>query len=137
TPSRKRIFTCRPTSVAGQRACAEKILSRMGAAAYRRPLTSADLRDLLSFFDTDAKSNGFEAGIRTALQAMLASPDFLFRFEASRASARPGEPYRISDVALASRLSFFLWAAPPDEGLVALAGRGKLSDPAVLREQIG
>jgi hypothetical protein len=137
TPSRKRIFTCRPASSADQRGCAEKILSRLGAAAYRRPLTAADLRDLLSFFETGAREDGFEAGIQTALQAMLASPDFLFRFEASRAGARPGEPYRISEVALASRLSFFLWGAPPDEGLVALASRGKLSDPVVLREQIG
>jgi hypothetical protein len=138
TPSRRRIFTCRPTSRADQRGCAEKILSRIGAAAYRRPLTAADLRDLLSFFDAGAKDatpDGFEAGIRTALQAMLASPDFLFRFEASRDTARPGEPYRISDVALASRLSFFLWGAPPDQGLVELASRGRLSDPVVLREQ--
>jgi hypothetical protein len=104
-------------------------------------LTAADVRDLLSFFEAGAKADatpdGFEAGIRTALQAMLASPDFLFRFEAPRGTARPGEPYRISDVALASRLSFFLWGAPPDQGLVELASRGKLSDPVVLREQTG
>jgi hypothetical protein len=135
TPSRRRIFTCRPSSRADERACAEKILSRIGTAAYRRPLTAADLRDLLSFYDSGATADGFEAGVRMALQAVLASPDFLFRFEAPRGTVRPGEPYRISDLALASRLSFFLWAAPPDQGLVELASRGRLSDPVVLREQ--
>jgi hypothetical protein len=149
TPSRRRIFTCRPAARGDQRACAEKIVSRIGTAAYRRPLTAADLRDLLSFYDAGAKADatpartnrapgapdGFEAGVRTALQAVLASPDFLFRFETPRGPVRPGEPYRISDVALASRLSFFLWGAPPDPGLVELASRGRLSDPIVLREQ--
>jgi hypothetical protein len=149
TPSRRRIFTCRPAARGDERACAEQIVSRIGAAAYRRPLTAADVRDLLSFYDaganadaTPARTNGapgdpggFEAGIRTALQAVLASPDFLFRFETPRGPVRPGEPYRISDVALASRLSFFLWGAPPDQGLVELASRGRLSDPVVLREQ--
>jgi hypothetical protein len=135
TPSRRRVFTCRPASRGDERACAERILSSLGAAAYRRPLTAADLRDLLSFYDQGARADGFEAGVRTALQAVLASPDFLFRFEAPRGTVRPGEPYRISDVALASRLSFFLWGAPPDQGLVELASRGRLSDPVVLREQ--
>jgi mono/diheme cytochrome c family protein len=135
TPSRRKIFTCRPAARADERGCAEKILSRLAAAAYRRPLTATDVRDLLSFYDAAAKTDGFEAGIRTALQATLASPDFVFRFELSRRPVRAGEPYRISDVALASRLSFFLWGAPPDQGLVELASRGRLSDPAVLREQ--
>jgi hypothetical protein len=143
TPSRRRIFTCRPAARsdpstplgASARACAETILSRVAAAAYRRPLTAADLRDLLAFYDADAKANGFEAGIRAALQAVLASPDFLFRFEPPRGPVRPGERYRVTDLALASRLSFFLWGAPPDQGLVELASRGRLSDPAVLREQ--
>jgi hypothetical protein len=134
TPSRSRIFTCRPSSRAAERGCAEKILSRLAASAYRRPLTAADVGDLLSFYDA-AQAGGFEAGIRTALQAMLASPDFVFRFETGRGPMRAGEPYRISDLALASRLSFFVWGAPPDQGLVALASRGRLSDPVVLREQ--
>ncbi|HUE87074.1 MAG TPA: DUF1592 domain-containing protein [Vicinamibacterales bacterium] len=135
TPSRRKIFTCHPASRADERGCAEKILSRLAASAYRRPVTAPDVRDLLSFYDAAAKKDGFEIGIRTALQAMLASPDFVFRFETSRGRARRGEPYRISDVALASRLSFFLWGAPPDQGLVELASRGRLSDPVVLREQ--
>jgi hypothetical protein len=135
TPSRSRIFTCRPAARVDERACAEKILSRIGAAAYRRPLTASDLRDLLSFYDTTAKTEGFEAGIRIALQAVLASPDFVFRFEAPRGPVRSGDAYRITDVALASRLSFFLWGAPPDQGLIELASRGRLSDPVVLREQ--
>jgi hypothetical protein len=135
TPSRRSIFTCRPASGADERRCAGQILSRIGAAAYRRPLTDADRRDLLSFYDAGAKADGFEAGIRMGLQAVLASPDFLFRFEAPRGPVSPGEPYRISDVALASRLSFFLWGAPPDQGLVELASRGRLSEPVVLAEQ--
>jgi hypothetical protein len=135
TPSRRKIFTCQPASRAAERGCAEKILSRLAASAYRRPVTAADVRDLLSFYDAAATNDGFEIGIRTALQAMLASPDFVFRFELSRGRAGTGEPYRISDVALASRLSFFLWGAPPDQGLVELASRGRLSDPVVLREQ--
>jgi hypothetical protein len=135
TPSRSRIFTCRPSSRAAERGCAEKILSRLAASAYRRPVAAADVADLLSFYDAGAKADGFEAGIRTALQAMLASPDFVFRFETGRGPMREGEPYRISDLALASRLSFFVWGAPPDQGLVELASRGRLSDPAVLREQ--
>jgi hypothetical protein len=135
TPSRSRIFTCRPSSRAAERGCAEKILSRLAASAYRRPVTASDVSDLLSFYDAGAKADGFEAGIRTALQAMLASPDFVFRFETGRGPIRAGEPYRISDLALASRLSFFIWGAPPDQGLVELASRGRLSDPVVLREQ--
>jgi hypothetical protein len=135
TPSRRRIFTCRPAARAAERACAEQIVSNIGAAAYRRPLTTADRRDLLSFYDADAATGGFEAGIRAALQAVLASPDFLFRFEPPRGPVRAGEPYRISDLALASRLSFFLWGAPPDRGLLELASRGRWSNPAVLREQ--
>jgi hypothetical protein len=135
TPSRHRIFSCRPSSRSAERGCAEKILSRLAASAYRRPVTPAEVADLLAFYEAGAKADGFEAGIRTALQAMLASPDFVFRFETGRGPMRAGEPYRISDLALASRLSFFLWGAPPDQGLVELASRGRLSDPVVLREQ--
>ncbi|HLA89780.1 MAG TPA: DUF1592 domain-containing protein [Gemmatimonadaceae bacterium] len=135
TPSRRRVFSCRPIGVAEARPCAEKIVSRLGGAAYRRPLAASDLRSLMSFYDRGAKESGFEVGIRTALEAILASPRFIFRVEALPARAKPGERYAIGDLDLASRLSFFLWGTPPDEALVALARRGSLSDPAVLRAQ--
>ena len=135
TPSRRRIFTCRPTSPVEELPCAEEIISRLGTRAFRRPLTDNDLDALMSFYEAGAREGGFETGIRTALQAILASPDFVFRFEEPPAGVEPGESYRIGDIDLASRLSFFLWATPPDEQLMALAGQGKLSDPGVLERQ--
>src|SRR6185295_5317670 len=102
---------------------------------YRRPLAASDLKTLMGFFDQGAKDGGFEIGIRTALEAILASPHFIFRVEELPARAKPGERYALSDVDLASRLSFFLWGTPPDEQLLALARRGTLSDSAVLRAQ--
>ena len=135
TPSRRKIFTCRPASRAEERPCAEKIIARLGAEAYRRPLGVTDTRDLLTFFDAGAKEGGFEAGVRTALQATLASPDFVFRVERPASPTPPGETYRISDIALASRLSFFLWGAPPDQELVDVAIQGRLSNPDVLQAQ--
>ena len=135
TPSRRRIFTCRPTSPARERPCAEEIISQLGAEAYRRPLATDDLGDLLSFYEAGASEGGFEAGIRTALQATLASPDFVFRLERPTDPMQSDKSYRISDTALASRLSFFLWGAPPDEELVGLASESRLSDPEVLEAQ--
>ena len=136
TPSRRKIFTCRPIAPAKERPCAEEIISRLGAEAYRRPLATTDVDDLLSFYEAGASEGGFEAGIRTALQASLASPDFLFRLERPADPMQPGKSYRISDLALASRLSFFLWGAPPDQELVALASEGKLSEPDELGAQV-
>ena len=135
TPSRRKIFTCRPTSPARERPCAEEIISRIAAEAYRRPLTPAEVEDLLSFYEAGASDGGFETGIRTALQASLASPDFVFRLERPAEAVQPGTNYRISDLALASRLSFFLWGAPPDPELTELANQGRLSDPDVLETQ--
>ena len=136
TPSRRAIFTCRPTSPAREHACAEEIISRLAAKAYRRQATSADLDDLLGFYEAGARDGGFEAGVRTALQACLASPDFLFRLERPADAQRVGgDNYRISDTALASRLSFFLWGGAPDDTLVELASEGRLSVPAVLEAQ--
>ena len=136
TPSRAAIFTCRPTSPAGEDSCAQEIISRLAARAYRRPLRPADLDALLGFYEAGARAGGFETGIRTALQACLASPDFVFRLE-SPADPRSaeGDSYRISDTALASRLSFFLWGGAPDETLIKLANAGRLSDPAILEAQ--
>lgn len=135
TPSRRKIFTCRPTSSDDARSCATDILSRLATQAYRRPLTAADLDGLMALHQEVAGEKGFETGIRTALQAILASPDFVFRFEEVPSGTSVGETYRVSDVALASRLSFFLWGAPPDDELLSLARIGELSKPAVLQQQ--
>ena len=135
TPSRRRIFSCRPTSPDTERACAEEIVGRLAAQAYRRPLTDVDLGDLMAFYDAGVAEGGWETGIRTALQATLASPDFLFRLERPAGPVEPGRNYRISDVALASRLAFFVWGGPPDEALRALAAAGTLSEAEVLEAQ--
>jgi hypothetical protein len=131
TPTRRRIFTCRPLSAAEEETCARQIISGLATQAYRRPVTDDDVDDLLGFYRTGAES-GFEEGIRTALHAILSSPHFLFRIEEG---AKPGEVSRIGDVDLASRLSFFLWGLPPDAELMDLARRGKLSDTGTLEKQ--
>jgi len=135
TPSRRKIFSCRPTSPSRERACAEEIITRLATAAYRRPLTATDRADLLAFYDAGTADGGFEAGVRTALQATLASPDFVFRLERPAGDVEPGDTFRIADEALASRLSFFLWGAPPDDELLLVAASGTLSDPNVLQGQ--
>ncbi len=135
TPSRQKIFTCRPASPSEVLPCARKIVSRLGSQAYRGPLASSDLEALMKLFEVGEKEGGFESGIRTALQGILASPLFTFRFEEPPGSADPGEPYRIGDVDLASRLSFFLWGTGPDDELRNVARQGDLSDPKVLEGQ--
>jgi hypothetical protein len=135
TPVRQKIFTCRPASPAEARPCAQEIISRLGTKAFRRPLTDKDRQELLALYDAGA-ADGFEGGVRAALEAILASPDFVFRFERVPADARPGVAYRITDTALASRLSFFLWSSLPDDELMKLALDGKLSDQRVLAQQV-
>jgi hypothetical protein len=142
TPSRQRIFSCRPTTPAEERPCARQIVSRLGGEAYRRPLTASELDRLMPFFEKEAGrsggsrgSGGFEEGIRTVLEAILASPHFIFRLEKEPITAAPGSTYRVADVDLASRLSFFLWGALPDQELLGLAGQGKLSAPGALEKQ--
>ncbi len=141
TPSRARIFTCRPASNSDEIPCAKQILSRLARQAYRRPVTPNDLEGLLNFYQQgrngDAKNPGnFETGIRTAIQAILANPEFVFRFEHVPANAAPGTNYRISDLELASRLSYFLWSTAPDDQLLTLASEGKLRAPGVLEAQV-
>ena len=139
TPSRRAIFTCRPDTdaAADERACAAEIVSRLARRAYRRPLTPADVETLLGFFAAGRESGGsFDAGIQLALERMLVDPDFLLRIESDPAGSAPGEPYRLSDVEVASRLSFFLWGSIPDEPLLAAAEAGALTDPAVLAAQV-
>ena len=135
TPVRRRIFSCRPTSATEARPCAEKIINRLGAVAYRRPLTPNDTKPLLTFYDNGAKDGGFELGVRTALEALLASPHFIFRVEEVPASAKAGDRVAVNQLDLASRLSFFLWGAGPDETLVSLAKRGLLADTTMLVTQ--
>ncbi|MEZ5318542.1 MAG: DUF1592 domain-containing protein [Vicinamibacterales bacterium] len=135
-PTRRRIFSCRPTAPAEAEPCAKSIIGRLASEAYRRPLAAGDLEELMPFYAQGAKTGGFEGGIRTALQAMLASLHFLFRVEEAPAGLTGGQVYRIADVDLASRLSFFLWGSIPDDTLIGLAERGELSKPDVYEAQV-
>jgi hypothetical protein len=136
TPSRRKILSCVPAETSGEQPCARKILSTLARRAYRRAVTEEDIQALLDFYDSGRRHGGFEAGIQSALERILASPDFLFRLEASLANLAPGAVYRLSDVELASRLSFFLWSSIPDDRLLDLAARGKLKEPATLEQQV-
>jgi hypothetical protein len=136
TPGRRRVFTCRPLSPDEEPTCASNIVSDLARQAYRRPLTPDDVNGLMQFYRTGGEGRDFEAGIRTALQAILASPHFIFRLEEPPATARPGQNYRLRDLDLASRLSFFLWASAPDAELVDAAARDTLRVPAVLDKQV-
>ena len=134
--SRRRIFTCRPTSAAEERRCAETILTRLAGEAYRRSVPAESLADLMRLYDEAAAQDGFEIGVRMGLQTILMSPDFLFRLDRIPEGTGPGQSYRLSDVDLATRLSFFLWASTPDRELLDVAAQGRLSDPAVLEAQV-
>ena len=136
TESRRRVFNCRPAAPDEARLCAESILTRLATRAYRRPPPDNDIADLMSFYDAATAEGGFEAGVQMGLQAILVSPEFVFRLEREPADTRPGEGYPLSDIDLASRLSFFLWATVPDEELLEVAGSGRLSDPDVLEAQV-
>jgi hypothetical protein len=136
TESRQKVFTCRPMSVAEARPCAESILARLATQAFRGPVSAEDMADLMNLYDHGAASDGFEIGVRAGLQAILVSPEFLFRLEREPTESRPGEAYRLSDMDLATRLSFFLWASAPDQELLDVAASGRLSGPAVLEQQV-
>jgi mono/diheme cytochrome c family protein len=137
TPSREKVFICRPTTSQDELPCARRIISALLRRAYRRPIEDRDLETPLSFYQRQRNAKGkFDAGIEAALQFILASPVFLFRFEADPRDLAPGAVYRVSDVALASRLSFFLWSTPPDEELLTLASQGKLRERPVLEKQV-
>ncbi len=135
TPSREKIFICQPTSEKDERPCARKILTNLTRRAFRRPVTTADIAPLLAFYDKGRLNTDFDTGIQSALEAMLVSPDFLFRIERDQRAAK-SDVARINDFELASRLSFFLWSSIPDEELFALAEQKKLSDPATLQAQV-
>ncbi|HUU34540.1 MAG TPA: DUF1592 domain-containing protein [Vicinamibacterales bacterium] len=135
SPSRQRIFTCRPTAASEERTCARSILTRLGSEAYRRPMTTAEVDGLMPFYETGATDGGFEGGVRAALEAVLASPKFVFRMERDRPASAAQTITRVADLDMASRLSFFLWGAPPDQELLTLAKDGKLTAPGVLEKQ--
>jgi hypothetical protein len=135
-PARRAIFSCRPTAPEEAVPCARRIVERLATQAYRRPLSARDVDELMPFYEQGAKTGGFEGGVRTALQAVLSSAHFLFRAEETPAGVKAGAIYRISDVDLASRLSFFLWGTIPDRELTEAAARGDLSRPAALERQV-
>jgi hypothetical protein len=136
SPSRRRIFSCRPTAADEARPCAQDIITRIASRAYRRPLNDTDVDGLMSFYEQGDEEGGFETGIRTALQAILSSPHFVFRIEEQPATLADNGLYEISDIDLASRLSFFLWGLPPDEELLGLASANGLSDVEILEGQV-
>ncbi|MEY4635945.1 MAG: hypothetical protein RJA55_1743 [Acidobacteriota bacterium] len=136
TPSRRKIFTCRPTAAAEEAACASRIIRTLATQAYRAPVTAADYDGLQTFYQQGRQEGDFESGIRLAVQAILASPKFLFRLEEAPATVRPGQNYRLTDRDLATRLSFFLWGMGPDAQLLKVAGNGTLRAPGVLAAQV-
>jgi mono/diheme cytochrome c family protein len=160
TPNRQRVFICRPTREArglaspkpqgrearglaspkpqgnAERPCATTMISKLARRAYRRPVTDSDMSGLLRFYDEGRQSGGFDAGIEMALRAMLASPKFLFRAERDPAGSTPGSVHAVSDLELASRLSFFIWSSIPDDELLSVAEAGRLRDPQTLARQV-
>ena len=136
TPSRRRIFICRPLSPAEEIPCARRIVTQLAGQAYRRTPSGEDVESLMTFFGEARKSADFEAGIRAVVQALLASPHFLFRLEEMPTGTRPGQNYRVTDLDLASRLSYFLWSTGPDAELLKAANAGTLHLPATLDKQV-
>ncbi|WP_245824564.1 DUF1592 domain-containing protein [Sphingomonas azotifigens] len=136
TPSRARIFLCRPKRASAEAACARTILTALVHRAYRRPVTEADLAPLLRIYAGERAASDFEHGIEAALEAILVSPHFLFLVEQDPAGSAPGSVHPVSDLELASRLSFFLWSSIPDDTLLAVAERGELKRPGVLDAQV-
>ena len=136
TPSRRRIFVCRPATRAAEEPCAKRILSTLARRAYRRPLTDAEVQTLMTFYRTGRKEGDFDLGIERGLRRLLSAPAFLFRVEREPTSVSAGTPFAVSSIDLASRLSFFLWSSIPDDELLDAAVKGTLSTPAVLERQV-
>ena len=136
TPSRRRIFVCQPTTPATEEPCANKILTSLARQAFRRPVTDRNVLPMLRIYRQWRQGRSFDSGIQAAIERLLVDPNFLFRVERAPASVKPGSVYRVSDLDLASRLSFFLWSSIPDEELLQAAERGKLKDPAVFEQQV-
>jgi hypothetical protein len=136
TPSRRLIFGCRPLAADEELACARQIITKLAMQAYRRPLNESDIEGLMTFYGQGRSDVDFENGIRMALQALLSSPHFIFRFERVPSAAAAGTPYRIDDIELASRLSYFLWASAPDGELIQAAAAGDLSGNHAIEAQV-
>ena len=133
--SRAKMLACQPVA-GGEAVCARQVLAKLARRAYRRPTTPADVQSLMSFYEAGRKDGGFDAGMQFALEKLLVSPDFLFRVERDPAGVKPGMSYKVSDIELASRLSFFLWSSLPDNQLLTLAEQGRLRAPGVLEAQV-
>jgi mono/diheme cytochrome c family protein len=136
SPSRQKIFVCHPTTPADEAGCARKVVGNLAAHAFRRPVAASELQSLVAFYDQGRKDGDFEHGVEIALARILADPRFLYRIETEPANAKAGQLYRVGDLDLASRLSFFLWSTAPDDELITLASQGRLKDPAVLEKQV-
>ncbi len=136
TPSRRRIFICRPANEHDEIACARRILSNLARRAYRRPISDADREDLLSAYQAGRRNGDFDSGIRAGLELILANPQFVFRFEQTPPHVAPGTNYRVSDPELAARLSYFLWSSAPDDRLLNLAEQGHLHEPKTLETEV-
>jgi hypothetical protein len=136
TPSRRQILICKPASAREEEPCARKIITTLARRAFRRPVVQAEIDPLINIYQDGRKERDFDAGIERALEALLSSPSFLIRVEDGRAETHPESAYRLSDLELASRLSFFLWKSIPDDELRDVAERGKLKDPTVLASQV-
>lgn len=136
TVSRRKIFVCRPANTGEEQSCATQIVSKLMKQAFRRPVNSEDVEWAMTFYQNGRNEKDFETGIRTALEAILSNPEFVFRFELAPSNVQLGGVYRISDLELATRLSYFLWSSVPDDQLIGLATQGKLKDPAVMEQQI-
>ncbi|HEY7335432.1 MAG TPA: DUF1592 domain-containing protein [Bryobacteraceae bacterium] len=136
TPSRRRIFVCRPKDSAGETPCARKIVANLIRRAYREPASEVDIQRAMKFYESGRHEGSFDAGIEAALERILASPKFAFRAEPEPSGAAPGSVYAVSDPGMASRLSFFLWSSIPDDKLLSLASQGKLKDRAVLDKEV-
>jgi len=136
TPSRRKIFICHPANASEEIPCGKKIISTLARHAYRRPVSDADLETLLGFYQSGRNKGTFETGIEMALRRILSDPQFVYRFERDPSNAPSDAPYRISDLELASRLSFFLWSSIPDDELLDVAAKGKLHDHAMLEHQV-
>ena len=135
-PSHEKIFVCHPDDHTEEISCAREIVSKLARQAFRRPVTDQDVDQLMFYFRSGREQGDFDAGIRLALQALLADPEFLFRFERDPEGAEPGTNHRITDLELASRLSYFLWSSAPDDELITVAAERQLSDPAILEQQV-
>jgi hypothetical protein len=136
SPSRQKIFVCRPKTAAEENGCATRILTNLATKAFRRTISTADVNGLMEFYRQGRKESDFDNGVEMSLARLLSDPRFIYRIEPEPANLKPGEMYRLNDFDLASRLSFFLWSTAPDDELIRVAGQGRLKDPVVLEQQV-